>query len=421
MNKDNSYYLSIANKIEEFIKENNSYSINSTIKPSYCTRAYYFDEERDFSYRKKLQHQEDLKTFITDFKDYLFWNSKLEILGKALPRSFVLELSIYIYDSHSHDPIYPPRPIIPSVEEFTKIIKCFGSHIQSIDLLIHNAPSSINGKHINSYLKEVLSLNNKELLSKLHFDDFKEVVNDELSILANRFINEKDPEIKDGILNYLSNRESILEKNKDKNFEIDLFKQLKAILHSDYWAEVQDYFPNMRKEKNKPTEFTNAFILNSNPIYYIDLNKDYILGISKSIITDKDFSNMISSITESINLHKPDNIDFITPTPINGQLKVFISSADLTQDMVIKIGKLFESMIMEYNSDNVIQTGNYSGNIDEIEYNSDNVISTGNYRGNIDEIISKNQKYLNKVAETYWLELEIDVNPTTNINKKLKI
>jgi hypothetical protein len=397
----NDYYMSLANRIAEFVMHNNSYSINSYLESQTYSRIYSFKEEKNLSFRNRLQHEENIRHFHSDFKDCLIWNSQFKIIGHPLPRPFVLELSTYVYDCHSRDPSYPPKPIYPNVEEFTKVIKCFEPFISSIDLLIHNAPKSLSGKNINSYLKEVLSLNNKDLLLKLHFDDFRETVADELSILTNRFSNEKDTEIKEGITNYLSLRESILEKNKDKNFELDIFEQIKVILHSDYWADILDYFPTLRQEKNKPIESKDVFSLNSNPVHYLDLDKEYILGISKTIITDRDFFAMVSIITEAINSHKPDTVEFINSVPINGQIKVFISGVDMNQDMAIKIGHLFESMINEYNSDNVIKTGNYSGNRDET--------------------IGKNQEYLNKLAEIYWLDIELTPASNTNIIKKSKI
>jgi hypothetical protein len=401
MNKDFTYYRTLADGIENFIKHNSSYILGASLDPQYFSNSYFFKEVRNVSFTQKLALDEVAKAFNKDLKNHLIFDNKLKFEGRPFPRSFTLELSTYIYDSHYRDPGLPPRPIIPNIEEFTKVIKCFESLTLSLDLFIHNAPKSIPGKNINLYLKEVLSLNNFSVISDLNKDSFREIINDELEILTNRFSNEKDIEIKDGISNYLKNRESLFKRHNDKDFEVDLFEQIKVILHSDYWDEMVDYLPNIRPQKKIPIESKSVFKLNDNPIQSINLDKEYILGISRTIITDRDFSTMISVINEAINLHKPENIDFITPTLINGNIRIFLSSEDMTQDKANKIGKLFESMIHEYNSENVVKTGNYSGNRDEI--------------------VKINQEYLNKAAEVLWLHIELSDSSTIENKRKYKI
>lgn len=401
MIKNYDYYLNLTNRIEEFILQNNNFSLHSYWDAKNLCNNYFIKEEKFSSSHRGNDALKVIQNFSNDLKNYLMLDHSFKITDNILPRSFILELSIYLYDSHSHDPSLPPKAIIPSIEEFAKVIKVFESVIPTLDLFIHNAPQSIAGKNITSYFKEVLSLNNTSCISKLHQEDFYEIINDEMEMLTNRFSNEKDHELKEGIKNYLTHKEPILEKYHNKDFEENLFEQIKVILHSDYWSEMVDYLPTMRVKKHTSAEFKDMFKMNTNPVHYFDLDKDYILGISNSIITDRDFSSMVSTISDAINTNKPNNIDFINPSQINGQFKVFISGIDINEDMVNKVGKIFESMIHEYNSENVIKTGSY--------------------KGNRDNTIRKNQDYLNKASEVYWLNIELGNENEQKNNKKNKL
>ena len=395
---NNDYYEYFIERLREVIEKNNnknpSYWIN---KVKDQPHVYSVDKLDGFSSTQREHGKEIFNEFIKDFKAHLLSDAPFKLVYKNyFPNSLIMGISDYLYNSYFRDDYLPRKNLNPTLEQFTKVLKCFEEVISTTFLLSLEVPRDMKDINPNYFIKAIFSLDNKKYYENLKEQEFHEVAKGELDQLYNHFYNEKDPLIKESLIIYLKNRETTLE--KFPNVQLQILEQVKAIVHSDYWSEISLYFPNLKK-KDLNKEKT-VFNTNINPVYFIEINKDYIMNASPTIITNADFSNMISLVTKSIVLNKPDNIDFIEVSEINNRIKLFVSGVDLNQDKVHKIGDLFELMINEYNSDKIVKYSNY-------------------YTIKNDSIKEANKDYLNKAAETYWLNLELEKNNL--IKRKNKI
>ncbi len=391
---NNDYYEYFVERVREVIEKDkgrlSAFWIN---KVEGQPNTYCFQKLEGYSSSQAKYGKEILNQFISDFKNYLINDAPFKIVYKDFfPHSFLMGISEYLYNSYFKDDYLPRKDLNPTVEQFTKALKCFEDVIHTTFVLSLDVPQ--NMKNPNEYIKAIYSLNNQSYYEKLNEEDFREIVRGELDQLINNFSYEKDPVIKESLIIYVKNREVILE--KFPKLQLMIFDQIKAIVHPDYWSDLANFLPVLNKKDS--INQMSVFSLNTNPIYAIDLNINHIMSISSTIFTEQDFSKMISLITDSINLHKPTNIDFIETSEKNNKFKIFISGENLEQDKVMKIGNLFEFMIAEYNSDNVIKQSDY--HMDDAANN-------------------KNKQYLHKAAEKHWLNLELDNN--NQVKRKNKI
>lgn len=220
------------------------------------------------------------------------------------------------------------------------------------------------------------------------------------------YANSKSIAIKEGLINYLKNKQKHLSKYGKPENENSLLADLKKITHSDHWSDLALCLPIYAKERAKKSKVSNIFEFGVNPIYYLNLSKDNLLGFSLSTVTDDDMFDMMNSIRKALNSTKPEGVDSIdlsqpkSPNDIDDTIwenpKIYLSGKIVDQKMVIKFSSLLEKMIIEFNSPHVDKNKNRNGDY---------------------EIREKNKAYLRKMAEIYWLDLELDDSET----KKKKV
>lgn len=403
MNPKNEYYDNLVARVREIL-ENEKYG---NLPEGYGVvktgenYSYSFQDLNTLTPEKQAQNNKNINELIQDFENHLVKGTPFNVVNngaEGIYEHFFQIYSNFLFDSADHDTNHYVPAIAPTLEEFEKSARCFENILPSVSFIIRGFPFTYVGKdsNINRFIPTILSLHNKHTYANETQQSIKQCISDELHSMTGFFDSEEDPAIREGLSHYLSNKKTFLSEAKDKKFEMEMLYVIKYLVSSDYWREIASQLPNLNVKKKNPNYSDRLFKINTNTIYQIDLDKEGIFSISPAIITDEDFSNMISIINKSINLHKPEFIDFIQIVE-NGD-KLIISGRDVSKKLAHMVGLLFEQMVHEYNSDNIdkkfIQT--------EDEKN-------------------KVQKYLDKAAQVYWLEAQLDksnINNPSNTKKK---
>jgi hypothetical protein len=405
MTYQSKYYTKVLEKISSIL--------NDSKGNPYITRYCINKNETDNSYRIDCAGQITLnsqKSYLALEKDFV--NNLMEHLNNDKP--FKLKYSknedllnhffekvsshFYVINDIRHYS-QPNNFIIPTIEEFEKLIKCFEPTLTTIKPFVRAIPiHRKEDKHpYLDFIDVVMSLHNDNFYLNKSDVQIKKIIRDELSSLTSQFYAENEPAIAQGIKSYLSKKTKLLEKINDKNFEIELYEVIKNIIHSDLWSDVALFLPSF-SNKNKKIDNQNIFLAPNNQIFHVNLNKEAIFNISSSIIIDKDLEETIKIINLAINKSKPKDIDLIQAINSNGNFKLIMSGLDMDNDKISKLCNLFQDMIYEYNSDNVSKKGSISK--DEIE---------------------NNEKYLAVFAETLWLNFELRKNNEKQANKTHKL
>lgn len=390
------YYEHVVSSIYSILSNNSS--PNSL---RYCVvkdnGKYLIKNASHSSNKENYAHIIVLQDFEEDLKNHLLSNSTFELkfLNEGtLYRDLFDKLARNLYeysgsDRKINDDFDPFEPFNrsysrPSIEEFKKVINCLSPIIISIYPLIRNTPEQ-------DYIIPVMELHNEKFFDSAITKKIKEIIETDISAFDSiSFANEDI--LKDGFNTYLSNKKEQLQKINDKYFEKMLWSKFRKILSHEDWDDIANHLPNLRK---KPEELKNLLNISPRPIYCIDIDIDAILDISLTIIDSQELTKVMKKISESINLFKPEYIDFIQFNASNDCMNITMSGLDLKEESAVKVIKLFEKMIYEYNSNNVIKSSSFE---------------------------NENQLYLDKAAETLWLSIELeDINHATVKQKKNKL
>jgi uncharacterized protein YqgQ len=384
-------------------KDENGFCIIQGKEP----HSYYIQSLMHSTKEERKNNPQLIGMFINDFSEHLFNNKPFKLLRKdekyydttEFSYDYFLEIFVdHLYDASRTRAV---NSINPTIEQFTKVIQCFAPIIDSIRNFLReiNYHEDIHDNHYNEFIYAILSLPNHKPFNK-NYEYYASDINDEIFQLD--FYSNDNLLVKNGIINYLKNREDALKSIVDKDENYQIYDHIKTLIEPKYWEEVALFIPNLNIKKKNPLLAENLFSLNEKPIYQIDLNRDSILNISQTIVTDKDLFEIINLLNKFINLHKPEGIDYILPIHLEDKLFLVMSGEKLNKEMVKDIGGIFEKMIKEYNSDSIIK-----------------VINTDDY-GKNESNDDKNEDYLNKAAANFWLEFELPNSEKVSSNKKVK-
>ena len=402
MNKNNIYYDHLVNKVEYILynKGYSPYSLGYCVVKGIDEGSYYIQDLNSSSAKESYNNSENIKSLLKDFKNHLINNRPFKLLYNNedyLYTNFFNRLSDYLFEVRDNNYSSQNSITRPTIEELTKILKCFEEVIPTVVDLIKGLPKNYSpGDPFNTFVPIILSIHNKNIFSNKEEKHLKKMISDEIDSLTSSFSNETDLEIVKALKGYLSNKYEFISNLNHPNFESGLFDTIQYIIDSKYWAEISECLPSLKLSKNKKVADKDLFEIDHNPIFHFNLNRQEILNVSPSVITDRDFNKMISLVSDIINSNKPDSIDFIQTCEVHEEIKVIILGMNMTQDLSFKIGKLFEKMIGEYNSCNVIKQSHYHED---------------------SEIDKKNKEYLSKAAQVHWLSLELEA-PNNNVKRK---
>lgn len=403
MTTESEYYKAIVNKIDFVLRD----SRNSPYIKRYCIiegqdkHTYTIECEGNATYNVQQKNSSVQKEFLNDLKECLIndkpfqlkFNPNEELLSDFFEK---IHDHIYVMNDKRHYS-HPDDFIVPTVDEFENILKCFEPTLTSIDIIVRGMPRSYDkyNKDYMSFIPIVLSLHNEDFYNNKRSLQLKHIIKKELESLTVKFSDETNPLIAQGIQKYLGKKKNLLTTINDKSFENTLYEIIQSLVHSDFWAETASYLPSFPKKKKLGID-THIFGSEGNPIFHLTLNREKLQSISEATITDKDLEKMLKEIIVTIENTKPKNIDFIQLIKTSEHLKLITAGQDMNNDLLLKVGKLFESMIYEYNSPNVSKRKSE----DESDYDK-----------------KINSEYLTKAAQVLWMNIELD-NSSLNTNKK---
>lgn len=410
MNKHENYLDYICAHVEGILGRNLCIIKNEQLN------TFYFKSVDDCSLSEKQQNVILIKEFMHRFKEYMTNDSPLHISyigNKNLYYDFFNRLSSNLYNSDPYN--YLPKPrIIPTVDELLKIGNLFKEGTSEIDYLINQLPKEnngfdIHGKRYTDFVSLLITIPNNHLFEDNHkstvsgYTDYvnKRIINNEIAAIRSIFNFESDINIKNSIITYLKNRKPFLEKISDKQIEEHLFDWIKNSIHPNYWYEASLEFPNLHNTI-KGTNSPHLFEIDNSPIFHFNLNKTIIHQICPSILNDDELKKVVQIITHAINKNKPEKINMVQFYFMTDEIKICFSGKELNKSDVLRIGKLYEQMLYQYRSDNVLKF---------VPFQQGQTIA------------SHNVQYLDNVSQVLWLELLLEkkTNDTQKIIRKRKI
>lgn len=406
MTTNNKYYDKVLSKIDFVLKDSktNPYIKRYCITEGETKHSYKIECEGNPYYDIQKNNIVVKDKFLKDFKECLLNDKPFQLEfsqnEKLLEHFFEKTVEYFYLINEATHYTQQNRYITPTVDEFSQLVKCFEPTLVSLDKIIEGMPRSYE-KYNSSYtalVPIIMSLHNENFYSNKTPEQLKHIIKNELEALTKPFGEETDPFIAEGIQKYLNKKKKILTQINDKSFEDKLYEIIQSLVHSDFWAETSSCLPNFSSKKKQKTK-QNIFANDGNPIFHLNLNKENILDISPSIISDKDFNKMLAEINLAIDKNKPSSIDFVQTINTGNNFKLIMAGQDMNNSLVLEIGELFQEMINEYNSPNV------SKHRSEDETADDK---------------ANNYKYLSKAAEILWLNIELkekNVQKTRKANK----
>jgi hypothetical protein len=401
--EDSKYYKHITRTIHEILLDSdNKHSKNSR----YCVVAgaennsYYIKSSADATNDENKSHRVTLREFTKDFQNHLLENGSFKILfqdKKPLYNKFFSDLRNKLYEytteeegnEDDFDP-FESSYSKPSIEEFERVIKCLEPLIFSIKHIAKSLPGY-------DYAPTLMNLHNEAAFKNKSHKEAKEIIEADILALSGNFQYPQGINVKNGFNAYLTNKKYLLEQINDKYFEKVLWSFMRGSLQSQYWNDIADNLPNLRINSSQSD---SVLTLSNKPIYCIDIDVDAIIDMSPTILNYHELSKVMDTVHKSVIMHKPESVDSIQFNSSNGKMNIITIGEGLTPDLAIKVAHIYEKMVHEYNSENVLKEMKQSDEVDE-----------------------KNQNYLNKVAETLWMSMELE-NSSLSVNgnkKKLKL
>lgn len=429
--KDNDkYYENFIDAVYKIIKNKvkYKYDLGYCIVQGTKPHTYQLQSLKLSTTEEKKNNPQMMEIFINDLREHLFNNKPFKILPK--------EASYYINSGFDYDELFSnlirsffnaardksTKEVIPSFKQFEKTLNCFSPILNSISNLFDEVyhHNEYIGDDFDKYFYTILSLeNNYQYYLGAEEEYIGSNIDDEIKNLADHYLylkedyEEEDYDehgnlipgkvlmsklIKPGLINYFTKRKDYLLKITNQDENIDILQKIKYILDPKDWKEISLYLPNLISHDNSEDVGKNLIEINNKPIFQFNVNIRNCLNNSPTIVTNKDLYETTTLIANSLNDTKPEGIDYVEALHLKQGIILILSGDKLNQDYASNICNIFEKMVSEYNSDNI------------------NKILNKN-----DEDIEGNKKYLDKAAETYWLESELcNTNINTNSKRKVK-
>lgn len=407
MTTTSKYYEKVLEQIDFFLRNsrNNPYITRYCITEGTNKHTYKIECEGNASYTVQKNNSLIQANFLKDLKECLVNDKPFQLEfsqdEKLIEHFFEKTVEYFYLINEATHYTQSPRYITPTVDEFSQLVKCFEPTLVSLDKIIEGMPRSYEkyNSSYTSFVPVIMSLHNESFYKNKSSAQLKHIIKNELEALTKPFGEETDPFIAEGIQKYLNKKKKILTQINDKSFEDKLYEIIQSLVHSDFWAETSSCLPSFSSKKKQKTK-QSIFANNGNPIFHLNLNKENILDISPSIVSDKDFDKMLAEINLAIDKNKPSSIDFVQTINTGNSFKLIMAGQDMNNSLVLEIGDLFQSMINEYNSPNV------SKHRSEDETADDK---------------ANNHKYLSKAAEILWLNIELKEKNVQKTHKTNKI
>lgn len=153
----------------------------------------------------------------------------------------------------------------------------------------------------------------------------------------------------------------------------------------------------------------NIFRINTDPVYCIDISKSDLFNFASFAINDDELFKMMEQIQLALNGTKP---DYVNSMELSGQeySKLYVSGKGIGEELVVKIIHVWRQMIESYNNEYMNKsTNSYIDDMEEFGSLAD-----------FDSYLKRDtvtEDYLNKVAATYWLDLEL--GGSSEVDKKV--
>ena len=150
----------------------------------------------------------------------------------------------------------------------------------------------------------------------------------------------------------------------------------------------------------------NIFKININPVYCIDIVKSELFNFASFAINDDELYKMMEEIKLALNSTKPEYINTIelsTPEYFDKweHPKLYLSGKDMDRELIFKVINVWKQMIETYNNEYMDKSTNtYLDDLEEFGSLAD-----------FDSYLKRDtvkEDFLKKVAEAYWLDLELD-------------
>jgi hypothetical protein len=428
MAKEDRYYEKFVDKVYTILRNRgrDKYDLGYCIVQGKEDNTYHIQSLKLSTKEEKSDNLKMMELFINNLSEHLLNDKPFKILPK--------DLSYYLNTDFDYDDLfrslntsffnsakdqYSTKPILSSFNQFEKTLTCFAPILNSIENLLEEVRYNIDSLDgsFDKYFYTILSLNNnyKHLLES---DDecMSSYLDDEMRSLDSNYMDckshyEEDYDddgnlkpkkqvhstlIKSGLINYLKKRQPYLLKITSEDENISFLNYIKSIFAHEDWKEMSSYIPNLLSQEKRQQNNDELILVNEKPIFQLSVNIPKIISISNSIINDKDLFNVTSSIALSLNDTKPEGVDYVEALEVKQGIILVMCGEKLNKDYVSKICVVFEKMISEYNSDNINK----------------------NLRQDEDGL-EANKKYLDKAAEAYWLEAELD-NSNKSSSKKVR-
>jgi hypothetical protein len=391
------YYEHIVHNIYSILSNHSAYSvIKSCVVKDKENNGYLIKSFSNSSDKEKKEHLLILQDFESDLKEHLFYDKPFKIIFQDEKKLYDeiferLNRKLYEYSGEKQevsdddfDPFEHDEYFRPSIEEFKKVVKCLEPLVFSFYPIMKSLPDL-------QYAKTIMELDNKKAFENKSNEQIKDILEYDSLAISSLSHDNDDLEIKSAINTYLYNKNSVFKKINNKHFEKLLWSNLKANFIEDYSIELANKFPNLLNQAENLNSVVN---LSSTKIYCVNIDVQSVLDKCLHILDYKELSKVMTRLNESVSLYKPKDINFINVVNENEKVNIIIGGHELNENLAINIGNIFERMIYEYNSNNVSR-------------------KTHSFQ--------KDKEFLNKAAETFWLDIELDNQILENKQKKLKI
>jgi len=362
--------------------------------------SYHLKDIEKCSIVEKEQHSSVVKAFINDFKSYLTNNTPLNfIYGNNVDIYYHFSQSIFHHIIHE-DPFNTLDFSVekPTVQELLKIGQLFKEGTIRLDTIFDRVKDAIDVdvEKYKDFLLFMATIPNHHLFLKNLIP--MNTIKSEVGTFTRVFQNETDSKVKDAFITYLENRKDFIVKIDSKPFEEYLLYRIKKGFAPKYWSEFMFALPNL-KEKELEVVKDDLIEFSNEKMYHLNINKGALYKLCPSILNDQELSRVVESITKVIDANKPAEVNMVHYYSMLNDIKIMFSG-NIDESYLHKFSNLYQKMFGEYNSDNVVK---FSMDGD------DRAIALLN-----------NVKYLNKAAETHWMDVMLE--PSSNKkNKKIKM
>lgn len=389
-----TYLEYITFRFENNLKKDSLFGLIKNTKPYH----YHLKDIHDCSFSEQQQQLSTVDDFFKDLKSHFVNNTPLHFIYNN-NENIYYHFSSSIMRHIVHEDFFDEESftvIPPTVKELLKVGNLFKEGTIRVDSVFDVIPKGvdINGQEYQDFILFLMSIPNKHLFDNNQIS--VNVINSEFCAFTNMFKSETNPKIKDAFKVYLENRKEFIEKIDSKSLEESLLIRIKKSFAPKYWSEFIFAFPNLQ-EQNKGISKDNLIEFDQENIYHLNLNKGALYKFCPSILNEQDLIQIIASVTQAINDNKPQEISMIQFHCMPNDIKI-IFSGSVDSSYLNKVGNLYQLMLDEYNSENIIK---FTKDKEEFEL-----------------ALINNTEYLDKASKKNWLSVMLE---PTNDNKKKKL